>query len=189
LTALDAVSHALESAVCSRRNPLSSMYSREAFRLLAAGIGPVLSDRATIDDRASVLLGASLAGKAIENSMLGAAHAAANPLTASLGLAHGHAVALTLPEVVRWNFDDPGAARIYRELGDLAGEPLPDWLERTIAAAGLADGRSIGLQDAAIDDLAAGAASQWTGQFNPRPMEVADYATLYRRLQGRRALA
>ncbi|HPB76827.1 MAG TPA: iron-containing alcohol dehydrogenase, partial [Chromatiaceae bacterium] len=45
--------------------------------------------------------GAALAGLAIENSMLGAAHAAANPLTAGWGVIHGHAVGLTLPAVVR----------------------------------------------------------------------------------------
>ncbi len=41
-------------------------------------------------------LGAALAGLAIENSMLGAAHASANPLTARHNVVHGHAVALML---------------------------------------------------------------------------------------------
>ena len=51
-----------------------------------------------------MLLGAHLAGTAIENSMLGAAHATANPLTAPLPpLTHGRAVALMLPHVIRLN--------------------------------------------------------------------------------------
>ena len=48
-------------------------------------------------------LGAHLAGTAIENSMLGAAHACANPLTAHYGVTHGTALAILLPHVVRWN--------------------------------------------------------------------------------------
>jgi alcohol dehydrogenase len=184
LTALDAVSHALESAVCTRRNPLSSMYSREAFRRLAAGVGAVLANEATMEDRGTVMLGASFAGKAIENSMLGAAHAAANPVTARYGLVHGHAVALTLPVVVRWNHEQEEAAGVYRELGECIGEPLPEWLERTVAAARLPDldGLDIGEDEIAV--MAKEASAQWTGQFNPRPMEEEDFAFVYRCLVG-----
>ena len=49
--------------------------------------------------RGAMQLGACLAGLAIENSMLGSAHALANPLTASYGIAHGEAIALMLPHV------------------------------------------------------------------------------------------
>lgn len=184
LTALDAVSHALESAVCTRRNPLSSMYSREAFRHLAAGIGAVLENRATLDDRATVLLGASFAGKAIENSMLGAAHAAANPLTARYGLVHGHAVALTLPEVVRWNLEETGAAAIYQKLGECVGEPLSEWLERTVGLARLPDLDGLDIGEDEVAAMAREASAQWTGQFNPRPMKEEDFASLYRALLG-----
>ena len=48
-------------------------------------------------------LGACSAGLAIENSMLGAAHALANPLTAQYGIAHGEAIGLMLPHVIRHN--------------------------------------------------------------------------------------
>ena len=59
----------------------------------------------TADSRAreGMLLGAHLAGAAIENSMLGAAHALANGLTAVCGTVHGVAVGLMLPHVVRFN--------------------------------------------------------------------------------------
>src|SRR5438477_12873105 len=53
--------------------------------------------------RAKMLLGAHLAGCAIENSMLGAAHATANPLTSEFNLTHGLAVGLMLPHVIRFN--------------------------------------------------------------------------------------
>ena len=48
-------------------------------------------------------LGAAYAGVAIENSMLGASHALANPLTATYGTSHGQAVGLMLPHVIRFN--------------------------------------------------------------------------------------
>ncbi|MGA2259327.1 MAG: iron-containing alcohol dehydrogenase, partial [Thermoguttaceae bacterium] len=37
-TGMDALSHALETAVTRRRNPISQMFSREAFRLCARGL-------------------------------------------------------------------------------------------------------------------------------------------------------
>ena len=112
-TGLDALAHALESAVCTRRNPISSLYSEGAFRNISTAIGDVIAGNTTRDDRGQMQLGAALAGLAIENSMLGAAHATANPLTARHGIIHGHAVALMLPLVMRYNSADPAVNAIY----------------------------------------------------------------------------
>ncbi|WP_193211725.1 iron-containing alcohol dehydrogenase [Luteolibacter marinus] len=176
LTALDALSHALESAVCTKRNPISSAYSAEAFRLIASAIRPVLAGSAGPDTRGRMLLGAAMAGSAIENSMLGAAHATANPLTARFDVAHGHAVSLMLPHVVRLNSADPAAAAIYDGLARTLGEPLLPWLEETIALAGL---DTPVIDPATIPDLAADAARQWTGRFNPVPLRDPEITSLY----------
>ena len=89
LTGIDAVSHALETWVTKPRNPASMMFSREAWRLVAANFLTVLAEPNNLEARAGMLLGAAYSGLAIENSMLGAAHALANPLTATYGTAHG----------------------------------------------------------------------------------------------------
>ncbi|MFP5288738.1 MAG: iron-containing alcohol dehydrogenase, partial [Thermoanaerobaculia bacterium] len=123
---IDAVSHAVESHVTTRGNAVSRMLSREAWRLLSASLETSLDgDLAAVGD---TLLGAHLAGAAIEASMLGAAHACANPLTARFGIVHGAAVGLMLPHVVRFNGEDR-----YLELqGELASR-----IEELRAAAGL----------------------------------------------------
>ena len=74
----------------------------------------VLDEPQNLAARAEMQLGACLAGLAIENSMLGAAHALANPLTATYGIVHGEAVALMLPHVIRHNGQQVGDW--YREL-------------------------------------------------------------------------
>ncbi|HXG47228.1 MAG TPA: iron-containing alcohol dehydrogenase, partial [Methylomirabilota bacterium] len=101
-TGIDAIAHAVETAVTKRRTPLSLMYSHQAFKLCVAGFPQVLNNPHDLEARARMLLGAALAGTAIENSMLGAAHAAANPLTAHHGVIHGQAVGLMLPHVIRF---------------------------------------------------------------------------------------
>ncbi|MEP4078035.1 iron-containing alcohol dehydrogenase [Haloferula sp.] len=177
LTALDALSHALESAVCTKRNPISADYSRESFRLIASSISSILDHSATLEDRSHMLLGAAKAGSAIENSMLGAAHATANPLTALFNVPHGHAVALMLPHVVRFNSEHAEAAAIYEDFSKQLGEPLIDWLEDIIASASLPD---LDIDVSRIPELTAAALPQWTGQFNPRPISESDVTTLYR---------
>jgi alcohol dehydrogenase len=178
LTALDALSHALESAVCTKRNPISSAFSGQAFGLIASAIRPVLAGSSSLEVRGKMLLGAALAGSAIENSMLGAAHATANPLTARFGLAHGHAVALMLPHVVRLNSSDPAIAAIYEHLSSVLGEPLLPWLEETVALAGLA---IPAIAPDAIPQLAEDACHQWTGHFNPVPLNLERLIPLYRK--------
>lgn len=103
VTGMDAISHAVESYVCNRRNPISTIFSREAWRLLATNYLRVIQNPTDLDARESMQLGAAYAGLAIENSMLGAAHSLANPITARFGTVHGQAVGIALPHVVRFN--------------------------------------------------------------------------------------
>jgi alcohol dehydrogenase len=183
LTGLDALAHALESAVCTRRNAVSSVYSEGAFRHLSSAIGAVIAGRANLDERGRMQVGAALAGLAIENSMLGAAHATANPLTARHNLIHGHAVALMLPHVMRYNAVDPAVKVIYERYSAILQEtgvsslPLIEWVTEVVSRSALP-----GVNGAAsnLAELAEDASKQWTGKFNPRSLQVDDYVALYR---------
>ncbi len=173
---LDALGHALETAVSTRRTALSALFSREAFRLLAPNFARVLEAPADLAARAAMLLGAAWAGLAIEHSMLGAAHALANPLSARLGLTHGLAVGLALPTVVRFNAADGPARARYEDLWrgafprTRAGDELTallGFLARSLESSG--DARH-GLTPERVPALAEEASRQWTAQFNPRPV-------------------
>src|SRR5262245_28539383 len=73
-TGIDAVAHALETYVTTRRNPLAQLFAREAWRLLEKHVEVVLREPNNLAARAAMQLGAHYAGAAIENSMLGATH-------------------------------------------------------------------------------------------------------------------
>ncbi len=187
LTGIDALSHAVESQVCTAATPASRTFSREAWRLLAANLPGIVIDGGTVAARSAVQFGASLAGLAIEHSMLGAAHALANPLTAAHHVTHGQAVGVMLPHVVRFN--GPVCGRAYAELltdiaisatADEAGATLADWLTGLLAAAQLKTSlRACGIDAADVPALAAAAATQWTAGFNPRAVTATDLADLY----------
>ena len=171
----DAISHAVESYVTSRRTPASVGFAREAWRLLAANFERVLRDPCDLEARGAMLLGAHFAGIAIENSMLGATHACANPLTAHYGTTHGVAIAALLPHVVRWN--QTAAQDLYGELGE--GD-LADRLARMAETAGLPGRlRDLNIPADALSGLAEEAAEQWTGRFNPRPFGAAAALEIY----------
>ncbi|MGD0814059.1 MAG: iron-containing alcohol dehydrogenase [Verrucomicrobiota bacterium] len=179
-TGVDALSHALETAVTTKRNALSLAYSREAFQLCSSSLPGVLRNGGQLESRAGMLLGAALAGLAIENSMLGAAHAAANPLTAHFHIVHGQAVGLMLPWVVRFNAENAETARLYEALHAGGIDKLVSRLDWLLNLAGIP--RSLtecSLKPSAIPSLAAEAAQQWTATFNPRPLAEADFARLY----------
>ena len=177
----DAIAHAVETFVTTGRNAFSEVFSREAWRLLESNYERVLVQPDDLEARGAMQMGAYFAGVAIENSMLGATHACANPLTTHYGTAHGASIAMLLPSVVRWNA--PVAAGSYAELlklsnknarvavGDSA-EGLAERLEELARAGGLQ--RTLGGAGVPLSDLsmlAEEAAEQWTGRFNPRPFD------------------
>ena len=190
LTGFDALSHAVETYVSKRRTAISLAFSREAWRHLAPNFGRVLAEPADLEARAEMQLGACLAGLAIENSMLGAAHALANPLTAEYGIVHAEAVALMLPHVIRHNGRDVGPW--YRELlecsansnvladADDSAEVLAMLVSQLARQAGLADTLlKVGVSAQRLPALADAATQQWTGTFNPVDMTRDDFQRLY----------
>ena len=198
-TGIDTITHAVESAVTKKRNALSLMYSHEAFKLAIASFPQVLQSPRDIEARGRMQLAAAFAGTAIENSMLGAAHSAANPLTAHYNITHGLAVGMMLPQVIRYNAEDPQARRAYAELAsapelacvsdgeEYAVEMLVQRLESLLDLAQFpASLAECGLKESDIPTLAEEAARQWTANFNPRVIDSSGFEELYRAaLEGR----
>ena len=188
LAGFDALSHAVETFVTKARTEISCRFSQEAWLELAPNYLEVLQNPENIEARAHMQLGACCAGVAIENSMLGAAHALANPLTAEYDVVHGEAVALMLPHVVRFNGRE--CENLYREFVAVAADlpqcpqggsaELADFLAEVASAAGL----PVRLKERDIDrdrlpQLAEAAARQWTASFNPLEVTADDLLKLY----------
>ena len=185
ITGLDALAHSLETYVCSRRSPVSQLFSLEAWKLLEPSLEKVLENPHDLEARGRMLLGANFAGSAIEYSMLGAAHACANPLTAHIDITHGIAGSMMLPHVIRFNSEE--VSDLYGGLAQLAqlngADPIEALIQRILQLIDkcglplkLADA---GAQHDLIPQLAEEAAKQWTGTFNPRKLTTDDFADLY----------
>jgi alcohol dehydrogenase len=189
LTGIDALSHALEAYVTTRRSPVSQIFAREAWKLLEVNLEKVLTEPGDLEARGAMQVGAFLAGTAIENSMLGACHACANPLTAHYGVTHGLAIGIMLPHVLRYNAHSD-AGDLYHELSEEVGlcNGEPGTAAETLAArvgdlmrlAGLPSRLgACGISAGILPLLAEEANQQWTARFNPRPVTEADLLGLY----------
>ncbi len=192
-TGIDAMTHAIESYVTTKRNPVSQMFARQAWVLLSKSFSQVITTSDDPEARGNMLLGAHLAGAAIENSMLGAAHATANPLSAHFNMVHGNAVGIMMPHVIRWNIPEVG--HLYRDLAISAGwaghgetaeqaaETLAEGFTDLVSAASmphtLTNALEVQLNDEMRDALAEEATQQWTGRFNPRTMDMNSFRQLY----------
>jgi alcohol dehydrogenase len=180
---MDALSHAVESYVSRTADDRSRVHGLAAWSLLEGSLEASLGGDVSDEVRARMQYGAYLAGMSIELSMLGAAHACDNPLTATFDVAHGAAVLLMLPHVVRFN--EPDMEARYNELMRAsvsgAGEPdLASRLESLRALAGLPENlRDVGVPRSALPDLARAADQQWTARYNPRPVGEKELQELY----------
>jgi alcohol dehydrogenase len=184
----DALSHAVESFVTRKRTHISDLFARDAWRLLEANYERVLDNPNDLEARGAMLLGSHEAGIAIEQSMLGATHACANPLTSRYGTTHAVAIGLMLPHVVRWNSAVVGDR--YAELLGISGRPgvrnpgaeLAERLEQLARAGGLPGRLSdTGVPRGDLTVLAEKATLEWTGTFNPQPLDAAAALALYER--------
>ncbi len=193
-TGVDAMTHAIESYVTKKRNPISQMFSRQAWQLLSKSFRKVLDSPDDIEARGNMLLGAHLAGAAIETSMLGSAHATANPLSAHFDTVHGMAVGIMLPHIIRWNASE--VADLYHDLAISAGwvgradgpedaaEALANGFRDLVAASQmptrLSDAISKPIDDNMLATLSSEATQQWTATFNPRSMNAEAFRQVYR---------
>ena len=193
-TGIDAMTHAIESFVTKKRNPVSQMFASQAWQLLAKSFPIIMEQPENVEARGEMLLGAHLAGAAIENSMLGSAHATANPLSAHFHTVHGIAVGVMLPHIVRWNASEVG--RLYRQLAmdagwaersdspERAAEALAEGFTGFLKLAGMPTNLSAavagGINDGMLQTLAMEATQQWTATFNPRTMDADAFQQVYR---------
>ncbi len=123
-TALDAMTHAIESFVSTNSNPFTDALSLKVVEGVLRYLPIVLKDPSNLEARANLHIAATMAGMAFSNSGLGLAHALGHPLGAMLGLHHGTAVGLLLPYVIDFNYNDSRAKEKY--------DYIKDFLELTL---------------------------------------------------------
>ncbi|MDF3030645.1 MAG: alcohol dehydrogenase iron-type protein [Moraxellaceae bacterium] len=120
MTAMDAMTHAVEAFTCLGANPISDAYATGAIRKISENLLKVMDNPADADGRLELAQASTMAGIAFSNSMVGLVHSLGHSLGAVCHLPHGLCMSLFLPYVLEYNQDVNGD-RIGELLLPLAG--------------------------------------------------------------------
>lgn len=112
-TGIDALCHAVESYTCLQKNPVSDAYAVLAVKLIMENLPKVLKNPSDKDARLAMANASLMAGTAFGNSMVGLVHAIGHSLGGICHIAHGDAMSILLPYVMKYNMS---------KCGDLYGE-------------------------------------------------------------------
>lgn len=127
-TGLDAFAQAVESYWCIYSTQKSKKLARESINLSLKNLERAVNHPGRTS-REKMMLAANLAGKAINITKTTASHSIAYPMTSYFGIAHGHAAALTLAEMLEYNSqitdkdcsDKRGSSYVRETINELIG--------------------------------------------------------------------
>jgi alcohol dehydrogenase class IV len=191
-TGIDALSHSLEALCAPGFHPMADGIACEAIRLIHRWLPAAVENGHNLAARAHMLAAASMGAIAFQKG-LGAMHALAHPIGGLLDRHHGLTIAIVMPYVLALNrpaIEQP-ATRLAGILGlaqaDFDG--LLGWVLELRHELGIPnDLTALGVAEEHIPILAPRAAADPSAADNPRPLDEAGYAALYRQaLSGRLA--
>ena len=201
-TAMDALTHAVESFIGLQKNPLSDAYASAAMRKIAANVLRVLEEPEHLAARFELAQAATMAGIAFSNSMTGLVHAIGHTVGAAHHLHHGVCMSLFLPFALEYNLSareaEIGELLLHLEgpdvyaatpAGQRAGQAIASIrslrdalyercrIPRTLSETGR-------VQRGDLPDLARRALDDASLTYNPKPVRYGDMLGLLERAWG-----
>ncbi|WP_307555564.1 iron-containing alcohol dehydrogenase [Paenibacillus sp. V4I5] len=193
-TGMDAFTHALESYISNKANPISDMFALESIRLIAESLVHAYHTGSDLEAREKMLLGSMYGGMALSAAGTAAVHALAYPLGGKFNISHGVANSMLLPHVMAYNMDAISGRldnvaqamglqmekRGGKDSSDLVIEQIFEWTSDMHIPQNL---REFGITERDVDDLAV-AASKVTRLLNnnPKPLDLESIKSVYRKL-------
>lgn len=173
---MNAMAHAVEAMYATNATEETRAMAEEAARLLARSLPAIVANGTDLEARTAALIGAHLAGRALDEASMGLHHRICHVLGGTFGLPHARTHAVMLPHVVAFNA--PAAPDAMARLGLAIGSA--DVAAGLAALNGTLGNRStlsdLGLRVQDIDRAAAEVTA--TPYPNPRPASVAEVRQL-----------
>jgi alcohol dehydrogenase class IV len=190
-TGLDALTHCIEAYTNKFAHPVVDVWAIEGVRLIASALADAVRQPGNLAAREKMALGSLYGGLCLGPVNTAAVHALSYPLGGRYHVAHGHANAILLPHVTRFNI--PSAVDRYAAVA-LALGAAPAASDEATAEAGIdqlwrlinATGLEMSLSALGIDEketpqlAAAGLGVTRLMKNNPRPMSQQDAEAIYR---------
>lgn len=182
-TAMDAMSHAVESMHASERIPIADAFALHAIGLIANHLPRVMEDGNDLFARGQMLIAACIAGAAMSNTQVGLVHALAHSVGGRFGVPHGVANGIFLPHGILYNLDVCSEiyASVARALGvdtsgmndDEAGKKAADAIWDLTKKIGLPQKlREVNVPEDGLEEVAELAISDGAIVYNPKSMDI-----------------
>lgn len=182
-TAMDAVSHCVETFCSPRFNPVADSIALDGFQRAVTNVRQAVAHGNDLQVRSEMMMAALQGGLTFQKG-LGAIHSLSHPLGAlkHKRLHHGTLNAIFLPHVLRYNL--PLCSNRLSSLAqsiDLADcNELPDFFFELSSELGLPTKlREMDIEHADLEPLAERAMSDHCSATNPRPVTIEAYRQLY----------
>lgn len=190
-TAMDAMTHAIESYTSLQANPVSRAFSAMAIPLIRKNLMTSVLHGENLDARGALLTAATMAGIAFDHAMVGVVHGMAHATGGLTGIHHGTANSIFLPWGMEYNLEV--SSERYAEIAEFLGVRKRGMDNNEAAQAAInsikrlredlhhACGLPTRLSDAGVSEnlleaIAEGAVNDGTSFYNPR--EVVKEAVL-----------
>ena len=192
-TGMDALTHAIESYVNTSYQPISSVLTLEAIRLIGRYLERAVANGNDREARYGMLLGSVMAAVGMNPTRLGIVHALAMPLGSwELKIPHGTGNAVLLPRVMEYNVS--AAPEIYAEVARALGirtdgmktvdaaQAAVDRVKEIVAKIGIPKGLgALGLTKERIPAVCEEAMKSGNIPVNPRQVGLKELAELCER--------
>jgi alcohol dehydrogenase len=182
-TAMDALTHAIESFTSIQANPFSEAMASKAIPMIRQNLLKAVLHGEDIDARGDLLTAATLAGIAFDHAMVGVVHGMSHATGGIVGVHHGTANSIFLPWGMEYNLSV--CADKYAEIAKLLGvktagltaeaagrkaiEVVMRMREELLQACGLPYRlRDVGVTEGQFEAIAEGAVNDGTSFYNPR---------------------
>ncbi len=182
-TAMDALTHAIESYTSIQANPISDAFAATAIPLIRQNILKAVLHGEDIEARGALLTAATMAGIAFDHAMVGVVHGMAHATGGLAGVHHGTANSIFLPWGMEYNLEV--CTDRYAEIADLLGvktsgmspeaaarkgiEAVKRLREELHQACGLPYRlRDVGIKEDLFEAIAEGTVNDGTSFYNPR---------------------
>jgi len=172
-TGMNALAHCVEAVWSPRRTPEAEAIALAGAHRIVGALPLVVDDPLDVSARASMLEGAVLGGRALQNASMGVHHGLAQLVGGRTGIPHGLANAVILPHAIRYNQSavPDAVARIGQAIGVAPGGDVADAVAALAARIGLPERLSeCGVGDEDLDAVARLSQSNGSVQANPRPV-------------------
>lgn len=180
-TGIDALTHCIEAYLATGYHPFADSIALGGMELVRDFLPRAVETGADIEARSQMMVAAAMGATAFQKG-LGVCHSLAHPLSTVAGIHHGHANAMMLPEVLRFNAETvpDKVERIGWLLGDPEGDAGQAVLDLVHAVGLPASLGEAGVAEERLPELVAQAKVDACQATNPRPASTEDLEALYR---------